>query len=467
MNISVIGLGKLGLCTASYFASKGHHVIGVEKNANFVSQLQARQCPIQETGLENLLEKSWSNLEVTMDQHDGVMRSDVSLIIVPTPSRPDGKFSNEYIERVLRDIGPIIKKKNRFHIVDVVSTVMPGSCDNIFKPLLEQLIGQECGKGFGLVYNPEFIALGSVITNFARPDMVLIGASDEKSGLIVRELYERSCENEPHMAVMTLLNAEITKLSLNCFVTSKISFANELSNICERIPGADVDQITDALGADTRIGRKYLTGGLGFGGTCFPRDNLAFQAFTKEIGYHANLSRATVTVNHSVVEKLYEYIMSNVPRGGKVALFGLAYKQDTHIIEESQSITLSTMLIKSGFKVNVHDPQALEEAKSVLGYAVDYFDDPYRCAEGTDAVILLTHWPQFKQLDWERIERNVHDNALLIDSWRNLKQRKFTRFNYIGLGLGVLRIKDMMNQFALKGKLPTLTKEIYEVTGSE
>jgi len=260
MNISVIGLGKLGLCTAACFAARGHRVIGLDKNKYIVDKLQAKQCPIDENDLKQLLDKAWQNLTTTTDIENAVFNSEITLIIVPTPSGPDGRFSNKYIEDVLHAIAPVLKKKNEFHVVDVVSTVMPGSCDKCFKPLLENISGKVCGRDFGLVYNPEFVALGSVIKDFLDPDMVLIGTSDEHSSALVRGLYVTTCNNSPHIVIMSLINAEITKLSLNCFVTMKISFANELASICEKVPGADIDVITDTLGLDTRIGKKYLRG---------------------------------------------------------------------------------------------------------------------------------------------------------------------------------------------------------------
>ncbi len=436
MEISVIGLGKLGLCTAAYFASKGHKVIGVDKNKYFVRELRQKHCTIRETGLAKLLDRAWDNFEVTTSLTDAVLHSDVTLIIVPTPSKPDDKFSNRYVEGVLRRIGPVFASKDNFHVVDVVSTVMPGSCEKFFKPLLEELSGKVCGEGFGLVYNPEFIALGSIIQDFSRPDMVLIGASDEKSAGMVKELYVSSCENQPHIATMSLLNAEITKLSLNCFLTTKISFANELANICERIPGADVDEITEAIGTDSRIGAKYLRAGLGFGGTCFPRDNLAFQAFTKEVGYEAKLSKATVAINDAMVDKLFEIIETEVTERKHIALLGLSYKPNTHITEESQSIMLAQKLIDSGYAVTVYDPAALDNAKDVLGDKVRYCNDPYECVDGSDAIVLLTKWPEFRDLDWNKVEKNVKEGAVLLDSWRELKNEKFTNLDYVGLGLG-------------------------------
>jgi len=436
MKLSVVGLGKLGLCTAAYFASKGHRVTGVDKSNYLVSELGQKRCPIRETGLAELLETAWGNLSVTTEIADGVRRSDITLVIVPTPSGPDGGFSNEHVEAVLHGIGPVLASKGEFHVVDVVSTVMPGSSEGVFKPLLEELSGKVCGEDFGLVYNPEFIALGSVIHDFSRPDMVLIGASDERSAEMVEQLYSSSCENRPHIAKMSLLNGEISKLSLNCFVTTKISFANELSNICERIPDADVDAITEAIGFDSRVGGKYLRAGMGFGGTCFPRDNAAFQTFATNVGYEAKISRATVAVNDMVVEKLYGLVKANTPDAANVALLGLSYKQGTHVIEESQSIMLANRLIDAGYSVNVHDPAALEDAAEALGPAVEYWSDPYECVRGADAIVLLTRWPAFKELDWGRIESGAKDGCLLLDSWRELASRKFTKFNYVGLGLG-------------------------------
>lgn len=436
MELSVVGLGKLGLCTAAYFASKGHRVTGVDKSNYLVGELGRRRCPIRETGLAELLVTAWSNLSVTTEIADGVRHSDITLVIVPTPSGPDGGFSNEHVEAVLRRIGPVLASKSEFHVVDVVSTVMPGSSEGVFKPLLEELSGKVCGEDFGLVYNPEFIALGSVIHDFSRPDMVLIGASDERSAQMVEHLYLSSCENRPHIAKMSLLNGEISKLSLNCFVTTKISFANELSNICERIPGADVDAITEAIGFDSRVGGKYLRAGMGFGGTCFPRDNAAFQTFAMNVGYEAKISRATVAVNDMIVEKVYGLIKTYAPDAANVALLGLSYKQGTHVIEESQAIMLANRLIDAGYSVNVHDPAALEDAAEALGPAVEYWSDPYECVRGADAIVLLTRWPAFMELDWERIESGAKDGCLLLDSWRELASRKFTRFNYVGLGLG-------------------------------
>ncbi len=436
MNISVIGLGKLGLCTAACFASKGHQVIGMDQNSFFISELSQKRSPIDETGLEELLKSAWDNLTVTTDLKQAVLNSEITLIIVPTPSESDGQFTNRYVEDVLKSIGPTIKEKDAFHVVDVVSTVMPGSSDKSFRPLLEELSGKRCGIDFGLVYNPEFIALGSVIRNFLNPDMVLIGASDERSGNMVKELYRTTCESNPYIAVMSLINAEITKLSLNCFVTMKISYVNELASICEKVPGTDIDVITKALGADTRIGDKYLTGGLGFGGPCFPRDNIAFQAFAREMGAEARLGTQVVAINNNVVERLFQVITSNVSNNSKITLLGMSYKPETYIIEESQSVMLAKKLTNNGFKVSIHDPKAIKNVKEVLGDTVDYEEDLLLCIKNVSSVVLLTNWHVYKELDWNIVDDFIPAGTLLLDSWRILKEIRFQNFKYIGLGLG-------------------------------
>ena len=436
MNISVVGLGKLGLCTAACLAVKGHTVIGVDSRRETLEALGERLCPIAENGLEALLEQAWGTLTCTDDYSAAVAGSDITLIIVPTPSLEDGTFTNEYLVRALEQLAPALKTKTGFHVVDIVSTVMPGSCEAVFIPLLETLTGKRCGRDFGLVYNPEFIALGSVIRDFLNPDMVLIGASDALSADAVRELYASAVESAPAYAVMNLVNAEIAKLSLNCFVTMKISFANELAALCEEIPGAHVDVVTRAIGADSRVGGKYLSGGLGFAGPCFPRDNEAFQAAGRRAGYAPKLSPSVVAVNKAVPGRIASRLARWLRPGQSVALFGVAYKQDTHIIEESQSIMLAKHLLDSGYAVRVHDPLALDEAREALHDAARYCPSPYEAARDAGAVVLLTNWREFVEYDWEEIERVMAADGVVFDSWRMLQGVSFTRVAYCRLGVG-------------------------------
>jgi UDPglucose 6-dehydrogenase len=436
MNVSLVGLGKLGLCSAACFASKGHHVIGVDSNEGHIDALNDGQCPIDETGLAALLETGRSHLEFTADYDRAVRGTDITLIIVPTPSDSEGRFSNACIEAVLERIGPALKAKKAFHIVGVVSTVMPTTCERLFKPKLEGLTGKTCGQDFGLVYNPEFIALGSVIQDFLHPDMLLIGASDHRSCEAVSALYASTVENNPHYALMDLTNAEITKLSLNCYVTMKISFANELAAVCENIPDADVDVVTSAVGADRRVGPRYLKGGLGFGGPCFPRDNLAFQRCAEDADTQVHLSPHVVNVNGEVVNRLFTMISEHAPSGSTVALLGLSYKPGTPIVEESQSVMLAAELLDAGYIVRMHDPKALDSTSEMLDGRGVYCDDPYEAASGASVVVMLTNWPEYDRLAIEKLEERAGPSPLLVDCWRIYRDASFKKFAYRALGTG-------------------------------
>ncbi|MEN6424085.1 MAG: nucleotide sugar dehydrogenase [Phycisphaerales bacterium] len=434
MNISSIGLGKLGLCSAACFASKGHHVIGVDSNDRHVDALAGGECPIDETDLPGLLARCRNNMEFTTDFGQAVRNSDITLVTVPTPSNPDGRFSNTCVETVLSRLAPALRTKSSFHIVGVVSTVMPGTCERVFKPRLEMLTGKVCRRDFGLLYNPEFVALGSVIHDFLNPDMLLIGASDDRSAQAGKDLYASVVESDPYCALMSLTNAEITKLSLNCYVTMKISFANELAAICEKIPGADVDVVTTAIGADARVGRKYLKGGLGFGGPCFPRDNLAFQRCAEDAGTCAHLSPRVVEVNGEIVDRLFAMVRGHVGPGSTVALLGLSYKPGTHIVEESQSLTLAERLLDAGYAVRMHDPKALGSASEVLQGRGTYCDCPYDAVSAARVVVILTPWPEYTHLDINRLEERAGPSPLLIDCWRLYRNMPFRKFAYQAFG---------------------------------
>src|SRR5579872_1702809 len=235
---------------------------------------------------------------------------------------------------------------------------MPGSTGGTLLPALEAHSGKKCGLDFGLCYNPEFIALGSVIRDMLHPDMILIGESDPRSGALLEELYNGVCESNPRIQRMNYVNAELTKLSVNTYVTTKISYANMLAEICETLPGADVDVVTTAIGCDSRIGQKYLKGGLGYGGPCFPRDNVAFSALARANGAPALLAEATDALNKRQVPRLAALVMAHLPEGGTAGVLGLSYKPNTEVVEESQGLALAKYLAEHDVAVAVYDPAA-------------------------------------------------------------------------------------------------------------
>jgi len=436
VSISLIGLGKLGLCTACCFASKGVCVYGYDKNANSVEKIKAGIAPIVEPQISEYMEKAQDNLTVVDDVLEAVKNSSMTMIIVPTPSGDDGMFINDYVIRVLEDIAPAIKAKSDFHIVNVVSTVMPGSSEQIFVPLLEKLTGKRCGKDFGLLYNPEFIAIGSVIKNFLNPDLILIGASDQRSADFCSKVYLQIVDNDPMVKTMSLLNAELTKLSINCYVTTKISFANALANLCEYLPGADVDVVADAVGSDSRVGSKYIKGGLGFGGPCFPRDNQAMIALGEHLGMGASdmLGNNVVHINNSVVERVCSAaVEGDLRKGAKISVFGLAYKQNTPLVECSQGIDILKKLHKNGYVLSGWDELAIEQAGEVLPDEIELTNDFYKCAGGSDVLIFAAN--VMPVIDWDKI-RSIASGARIIDCWRRFKETPPDKFDYIPLGIG-------------------------------
>ena len=411
--LSVIGLGKLGLTTAACFAAKGVEVIGVDVNDANVEAINWGTCPIQEAGLPELLAQCHKKLRATTDAAEAVRASDVTFIIVPTPSGPDGAFSNDSILDVLDAIGPALREKEGFHIVAVTSTVMPGTMQNVVAPKLEALTGKRCGEDFGLAYNPEFIALGSIIRDFLYADMVLIGESDPRTGAALETLYWHVCDSKPHIARMNWINAELAKLSLNCYVTTKISFANSLAALCERVEGADACAVTEAIGHDSRVGSKYLRPGLGFGGPCFPRDNEAFLKFAGEVGMDAKLSRAVVEINNEQVERVVEKVKNAARPGSRVAVLGLSYKPGSHVIEASQPVEIVRRLVDDGYRVRAYDPQV----KDIPCDGAVLARSAASCLEEADCCVIATEWKEFGQIERGELEEKIGPEAI-IDCWQ-------------------------------------------------
>jgi UDPglucose 6-dehydrogenase len=421
MKISIIGLGKLGAPMAAVMAHKGNTVVGVDVNPAYVAAIEQGLPPVNEPGLADLITANRERLSATEDYEAAILATDVTFIIVPTPSDPDGRFSMRYVLSAAEKIGAALREKDAWHLVVLSSTVMPGSTAGELLPALEAASGKKCGRNFGLCYNPEFIALGSVIRDMLRPDMILIGESEERGGAILEQLYTGVCDSNPHIQRMSYVNAELTKISVNTFVTTKISYANMLAQICETLPGADVDVVTAALGCDTRIGPKYLKGGLGYGGPCFPRDNVAFSAMARANGVPALLAEATDATNRNQVPRLAALIRSRLPEGGAVAILGLSYKPETEVIDESQGVALARELAKAGVKVVVYDPAAMANARVALGETVTFAANAAECAGAADVTAVTTPWAEFQSLQAKDFRRG----ATVVDCWRMFREADF------------------------------------------
>ncbi len=435
--ISVVGIGKLGLCTAACFASKGYQVIGVDVSPATIVAVNEGRSPIYEPGLAELIAKCRGYLSATDDYKYAIENSEVSFIVVPTPSQDDGSFSTKYVEAAVQSIAAVLKDKDAFHVIVITSTILPGVTESVIKPLLEEVSGKRCGVDFGLCYNPEFIALGSVIRDFMNPDVVLIGESDPRSGEILAEIYRTTCDNQPYIAPMSLCNAELAKISLNAYITMKISFANTLAEICERIPGGDVDLVTRAVGSDRRIGTKYLAGAVSYGGPCFPRDNQAFLSFAQKLGCKAKLSQTTDEVNKDQTDRIVRLVEEQVGevKQANIAILGLTYKPNTDVIEVSASIDIARALLGRGAKVSVYDPAGIENAKKLLGDRVKYANSIDECLQDTTLCILVTPWPEFKKLKPDDFIKKMKKPAL-IDCWRIYDRAEFkSKLSYLAIGL--------------------------------
>ena len=433
--IAVVGLGKLGAPIAACYAARGHHVIGVDTNPRTIQLINEGRAPMLEPGLPELLKDCRGRLAATHDYSAAIAGSELTLIIVPTPSDPTGGFSLRYVLAACERIGEALRHKAEYHVVVVVSTVLPGATDGEIKPMLETRSGKRCGVDFGLCYSPEFIALGSVISNLQNPDFLLIGESDHSAGNSAAAVLRTICKNDAPIARMNIVNAEIAKLAVNTFVTTKITFANMLARICERLPDADVDRVTDALGLDSRIGRKYLRGALGYGGPCFPRDNLALRHVARQLGVQATLAEATDAANGEQVPLLLEIVKSRLPVGGTVGILGLAYKPETDVVEGSQALMFARSLLDIGVPIIAYDPAAVRSARRSLPGPVRFASSVTECCRNADVIVVMTAWDEFKRIgpaDFDGARRRV-----VVDCWRILDPGRLAeRAEYVALGVG-------------------------------
>jgi UDPglucose 6-dehydrogenase len=418
--VAVVGLGKLGAPLAAVLASKGNDVVGVDVDPEAVRLLEAGRAPVEEPGLQELVTAALSRLTASTDPTD-VAGCEVVIMLVPTPSDGRGGFSNTFLLDALRQIGPTLGQSGAYPVVVVASTVMPGSCDGEVRQALEETSGLQVGVSVGLCYSPEFIALGNVIRDMLEPDMVLIGESDARAGDRLQQLYSGVVENEPPFRRMSLVNAELTKIAVNTYVTMKISYANTLADMCERLPGADVEPVTEALGLDSRIGGKYLRGAIAYGGPCFPRDNKAFALLARDLGTEAPLAEATDTINEAQGMRLARIVRSHLHADDAVGILGLSYKPDTAVAEESPGVALAEILADGDEReVNVFDPRATAAASRLAG-RVRTCSSATELLERSDVVVITTPWKEFASLAVDRLGKRQR-RPVVIDCWRVLAE---------------------------------------------
>jgi UDPglucose 6-dehydrogenase len=411
-------------------ASKGFQVTGADLDESKVDSVNAGVSPIYEPRLQELIVANRDKLVATTNAEEAVIKTDATFIVVPTPSEESGEFSLRYVTAAVERVGDALRRKNDYHLVTLTSTIMPGSIGSTVAPLLEERSGKRMGEYIGLCYSPEFIALGDVIRGLLEPDLVLIGESDRRAGSLLSAIKHKMCDKPPAIAHMNFVNAEMAKIALNSFVTMKMSFANTLAELCENVAGADVDTVTSAIGLDKRIGRSNLKGALGYGGPCFPRDNIAFAQFARRRGVQADLALATHSVNLRQVARVLGLIESECDENAGVAVLGLAYKANTNVLEGSQSMTLVNELSKRGYQVHVYDPAIAQgQGPAQLGPNVHLENGAKECLAEAEVCIIATPWTVFSQ-----IESELFTGKTVIDCWRILPKEIQDAARYIPIG---------------------------------
>lgn len=425
MKISVIGTGYVGTVSAACFSELGHEVVCVDVDPLKIRQINAGIPPIYEEGLEELLKKhAGKNLSATSDYDIAVMNSDISFICVGTPSLPDGSIDLSIVKAAGASLGASLRKKKGYHVVVVKSTVVPETTEKVVLPLLERHSGKHPGD-FGIAMNPEFLREGRAVYDFMHPDKIVVGAVDKRSCDMVASLYK---DIECEVTRTDVRTAEMIKYANNAFLATKISFANEIGNIC-KILGIDTYEVMSAIGKDFRIGQHFLNSGAGFGGSCFPKDVKALTGKAKEIGYEPLLLESVIAINEEQPLRMVQLLKNKLGslKGKKIAVLGLAFKNDTDDIRESRSIPVIEELLNSGAEVSAYDPMA-NENMSRLFSSVRYCSSAPDALRKADACLMMTEWEEFRTLDKEF---DVMGNKLIIDGRHMLVPKKGV--DYVGL----------------------------------
>ncbi len=416
MDLCIIGSGYVGLVSGACFAEVGHHVICVDNDPRKITSLHAGQIPIYEPGLEDLVKRNVAAHRLTFSGsiEEGVSGSQVVFIAVPTPPQPDGSVDLSYIERVAREIAGVLKP-GEYRVVVDKSTVPVKTGDNVTETIHRYA---KPGAEFDVVSNPEFLREGFAVEDLMKPDRVVVGSNSDRALNLMRKIYE------PFMApiIVTDVNsAELIKHAANSFLALKISYANALSAICEA-SGADIEKVVDGIGSDKRIGRHFLNAGLGYGGSCFPKDIAAFIAIADQIGHPFALLKEVQRINREQKERFIQKMRDSlwILRDKKIAVWGLTFKPDTDDVRSSVAIDLVNDLCKEGAQVTAYDPKGMEKALEfkLIPESVKLAKSPLEAVEGAEALVLATEWREFKEVDLTAVKARMH-TPLVFDG-RNL-----------------------------------------------
>lgn len=420
MNIAIVGTGYVGLVTGACFADTGVNVTCVDVDENKVEALKQGRVPIYEPGLDELVAKNYKagRLKFTTSLEEVLNGQDVVFCAVGTPPDEDGSADLKYVLQVARTIGQHL---NKYLVVVTKSTVPVGTASKIRNAINEELAKRGADVEFDVASNPEFLKEGSAIKDFMSPDRVVIGVDSDRAKAILTRLYKPFMVVNFRVIFMDIPSAEMTKYAANSMLATRISFMNDIANLCELV-GADVNMVRAGIGSDNRIGRKFLYAGCGYGGSCFPKDVKALVKTASDCGYPMEVLQAVESVNErqkSILFRKLQRVFGDEPLAGKtITLWGLAFKPETDDMREAPALVMIDLLKKAGCKVRAYDPIAMGECKRRVGDAVTYCDNMYDALDGTEALLLLTEWKQFRLPDWNEVKRRMKRH-LVIDG-RNI-----------------------------------------------
>ncbi|MEP2024809.1 MAG: UDP-glucose/GDP-mannose dehydrogenase family protein [Reichenbachiella sp.] len=436
MKIAVVGTGYVGLVTGTCFAETGNHVTCIDIDEKKVEKLKNKIMPIYEPGLDLLFERNikQGRLEFTTNLAEGIEGAKIIFLALPTPPGEDGSADLKYILGVAKDLGPLLKD---YAVIVDKSTVPVGTAEKVAANI------QKGAKvDFDVVSNPEFLREGVALDDFMKPDRVVIGTSSDRAKKIMDDLYAPLVRQGNPIIVMDEKSAELTKYAANSFLATKITFMNEIANMCELV-GADVDAVRKGVGTDSRIGKRFLFAGIGYGGSCFPKDVQALAKSAKEVNYDFEILTAVMNKNESQKMKLIERIKThyNGDLSGKTfAVWGLAFKPYTDDIREAPSLLNIKELLAAGAKIKTYDPEAMENVKEVFGDQIEFCDDEYDAANGADALLIMTEWPVFRTPDFSKLD-NTLKSKLIFDG-RNLyntETMKELGYTYHSIGRATIK----------------------------
>lgn len=431
MKIAVVGTGYVGLVTGTCLAETGNTVTCVDINEEKVKKLQAGTITIYEPGLDILFERNiaQNRLKFTTSLEEGIKDAKIIFLALPTPPGEDGSADLKYILGVADDLGKILKD---YAVIVDKSTVPVGTAEKV-----TERIAANAKVAFDVVSNPEFLREGVAVEDFMKPDRIVIGTSSEKAQKLMEQLYLPFVRQGNPIIFMSERSAEMTKYAANAFLATKITFMNEIANLCEKV-GANVDDIRKGIGADTRIGKRFLFAGIGYGGSCFPKDVQALAKTSEDNGYEFSILKSVMNVNDKQKTKLLaplmQYFNGNVA-GKQIAIWGLAFKPYTDDIREAPALENIRILLENGAKIRAYDPEAMENVKQILGDSIEYADSPYGALLNSDALMIMTEWPVFRTPDFD-VMVTLLKNKVIFDG-RNLyepEDMQSTGFEYYSIG---------------------------------